>query len=163
MPAPVAYTETIMKAVIAALEGISQSAGYNHDVKAVNRYDRFERDLEPPSIEIWFAGEKKENPGEEAKTQWDSSPMVSLAFLIRQRVDESEVTTDELVLQAVADVEKAVLSVDWDSLEAYPDGFDHTPLWVQDKEESYDGIATDIEIRYEADFDDPTTVLTPYK
>lgn len=140
-----AYSETIIQAIMEALEGITVADGYSQTVQKVQRFDR--RSLstaEKSCIHVMKGEEGKVLVGD----GWDVTLSVDLDCYLYQDPDDP-LTTDELQAAFQWDVERALTGVDWATLQADLVGEEAISFAIQDPSGAVeDGLIVSLTITY---------------
>lgn len=156
------HSETIIAAIMEALEGISEEDGYRTTPKIVQRYSRTVLEkTERPCLTLMRSSEGKvpRGTGEQDSVNCDLS--LEIEGIIAPIEDESEVPADRAMADLQDDVEKALFTeVDWEELQVLEEPRLFTS-WFGDPENPEDGFTMSVAIRYAHEIGDSTKPLTP--
>lgn len=158
----VPYSETIIAAIKEKLDDIATANGYSFTASGVYRHDRF-LSRQPDQIQMMWVGEHKRAQGRGSYTPGrDVTLLVTILCPLSQTEEDSDPETDPTdakVNLRAGDLEEAILSVDWEALEARLDDINSQPFAVADDEDPFDGAQIDLEISYSVDGADTTQVI----
>jgi len=153
----VGYEQTIIAAVITAIDAISVQGGDNVTIRSVKEYDRFTADDgERPSVSVEWLGESSTQSGTELNTE--------LRLRLDARLDYQQFSGIETSRQnrlMKHDIVKALTNIDYAVNDAFLRSIASTPSHEEDPEEPAEGVAFLVVFAYATDFKSPQTATAP--
>lgn len=148
---------TVIDAIITALEAIDGSGSDSFTPSIVQRHDE-DRSVEgsPASIIVRRTGTARGR--EDSGSGW----IVDLGIEIDCNVysgEESDVTSDELIEEAEEDVFRALVAMDWETLQANLSLFNSITFREEDPEHPVAGFTATVEVQYKVAYDSPGTII----
>ena len=139
------HTETIIQAIIIALQGITEDNGYAITIQSVQRYDRLRLTTnEKPCIHVSWNGNNRHQVG----AGWDTLLTVHLDVYLQEYFEDTRSTDEILELYKWA-VETGLTSMNWGGLAADLQDMNSTYFAITDPAgATEDGVEFDLTIYY---------------
>jgi hypothetical protein len=154
------HAETILDAIVTALDAIRDDTGASFAPVLVARWDRYTAETGPlPSILVKRRRIVRDR--EEQGGGWRCDLEVDVWISIAAETDGS-VPTDKAETLAAGDVEQAINGMDWQTLEANLARIESRSLWEEDEQEPNDGAIVSLVVQYKLAYEDLETVIEPF-
>jgi hypothetical protein len=152
-------SETIIDAVIAAIDAVTVQAGYNNTLGYVGRFSRFYRDDgDRPSVTVRWVGDTLSDYS--GKTERLASTRLEIIALLKRNPNSPE-TTDQQSNILGFDVMTALTNIDYSSVVYDLGDLSSTPLIDYEDDEPADGVRVDATFTYWVDETDIHTLTGP--
>jgi hypothetical protein len=154
------HAETILDAIVTALDAIRDDPDATFAPVIVQRWDRYTSETGPlPSILVKRRRIVRDR--EEQGGGWRCDLEVDCWVSI-SAVTDGSVPTDKAETLAAGDVEKALNDMDWQSLQANLARLESRSQWEEDDQEPNDGAIVSLVVQYKLAYENLETVIEPF-